>query len=136
MPQPLDAPHPEAVRVVPDVEILITRNWIIALFSYIPRIENAGRPVVDVELQVMEVVMFCVKRTMRERPKTLFQCFHTRGVDEGQVISRVVNVGVDDDLGEPKPHEQDVAVGQEGTCKKLQPVLKHICPTQPQVCLS
>ena len=44
-------------------------------------------------------------------------CFHTGGVDEGQVVSRVVNVGVDDDLGEPEPHEQDVAVGQKGTCE-------------------
>ena len=33
------------------------------------------------------------------------------------MISRVINVGVDDDLGEPEPHEQDVAVGQKGTCE-------------------
>ena len=29
----------------------------------------------------------------------------------------MINVGVDDDLGEPEPHEQDVAVGQKGTCR-------------------
>ena len=84
----------------------------------------------------MEVVMFCGKRTMREGPKTLFQRFPTRGVDEGQVIPRVVNVGVDDDLGEPKPHEQDVAVGQKGTCKSCNPFLNILVPHYPPKLLS
>ena len=58
-------------------------------------------------------------------PKTRY-CplpYYTRGVDEGQVISRVINVGVDDDLGEPEPHEQNVAVGQKGTCKIARSIL-------------